>query len=1148
MVIITTLFCLKHTSDSSIDDLLRPAWPWRWRMRSEHTHSILEHPRTQRTSPQHPRLYAQVEHHDKREELLRERQDEEVHRSEDEAEDPEAERDPPEDRDALEDEEQHQDRDTLEEDQEEAEDRERRRPKVHPSALAPLPKDYAFTFFDPNDPGCLQILCDPQTTIPQLFAIVRQWVPQVQHKIDIIGAEILKRGCHVNDRDGLTDMTLLHYSCKAGAHGVGEPGAALRLTTQLISLGADVSLRSRWTNMNALHYAAYFDVPELIRVLLRAAKPRVLNSTCSDFHYGTALHIAASNLCLGAAKCLLEHGANPTVRNERGQVPAEVVPDPMDMSLDKAEAALVAKELRQILQDAVPLSCNLPRVTLPNYDNIPGTLMLSSLGLKLGDRVLLDNQKVGTLRFCGPTEFASGLWVGVELDEPEGKNDGSVGGVRYFICPPNWVFLHRTPHMDLASRLAAKMKKEKEKKEKEKDKWQRKKSSCVPPEGGVAELGDHVLVAGQKLGVVRFYGKTEFAPGDWFGIELDKPTGKHDGSVFGVRYFSCLPKYGVFAPPSRVQRIGGPKDGSQNDSMVKKVHQVTMSQPKRNFNTLHSPKDLTSDSSISSTHTPDSSMSKYTHADSSMSRYTHARQLHVQVHTPDSSMSKYTHTRPTAPYPGTHTPDSSMSRYTHARQLHIQVHMPDSSMSRYTHARQLHVQVHTPDSSMSRYTHARQLHIQVNTHLTALYPGTHARQLHVQVHTRPTAPCPGTHARQLHVQIHTRPTAPYPGTHTPDSSISRYTHPTAPYPGTHTPDSSMSRYTHARQLHVQVHTRPTAPCPGTHARQLHVQVHTPNSSISRYTHARQLHVQVTHARQLHVQVHTRPTAPCPGTHTPDSSMSRYTHARHLHVQVHTRPTAPYPGTHTPDSSMSSTHTPDISMSRYTHARQLHVQVHTRPTAPCPDTHTPDSSMSRYTHARQLHVQIHTHTWNRKKISHHSSQLDTVDTRESKHISTGKISLRSHMSDSSTQQDACYCSAAGSPGCSALRCTLNQLLCSQPLLVLCVSSCTPDTPPTIAICQQISALYQTRSRPRLQAHSSGDPPGEARPSVSRDVSFQCHSLLSVRLSPQSERECPHSLKESPQCESVPTSERVSSVLKESLPQCETVPTVLAPSTG
>lgn len=65
----------------------------------------------------------------------------------------------------------------------------------------------------------------------------------------------------------------------------GDPAAALRLTTQLISLGADVSLRSRWTNMNALHYAAYFDVPELIRVLLKAAKPRgnfYTRQYCSD--------------------------------------------------------------------------------------------------------------------------------------------------------------------------------------------------------------------------------------------------------------------------------------------------------------------------------------------------------------------------------------------------------------------------------------------------------------------------------------------------------------------------------------------------------------------------------------------------------------------------------------------------------------------------------------------------------------------------------------------------------------------------------------------------------------------------------------------------------------------------------------------------
>uniref|UniRef100_A0A8C0GLN6 CAP-Gly domain containing linker protein 3 n=1 Tax=Chelonoidis abingdonii TaxID=106734 RepID=A0A8C0GLN6_CHEAB len=449
----------------------------------------------------------------------------------------------------------------------------RKKPIVYPSAPAPLPKDYAFTFFDPNDPACQEILYDPKTTVPELFAIIRQWVPQVQHKIDVIGSEILKRGCHVNDRDGLTDMTLLHYACKAGAHGVGDPAAAVRLSKQLLALGVDVTLRSRWTNMNALHYAAYFDVPELIRILLKESKPKVLNSTCSDFNHGTALHIAASNLCLGAVKCLLEHGANPAVRNSKGQVPADVVPDPMDMTLDKAEAAMVAKELKQLLLDAVPLSCNLPKVTLPNYDNIPGNLMLTSLGLKLGERVVVDGQKLGTLRFCGTTEFASGQWIGVELDEPEGKNDGSVGGIRYFICPPKQgVFASvskiakatdqlpssvtstpKTPRMDF-SRMTGKGRKDKKG-------TLRKKSPSVGSldrEGLKIEIGDQVLVAGQKQGIIRFYGKTDFAPGYWFGIELDKPTGKHDGSVFGVRYFTCSPKHGVFAPPSRVQRYISP--------------------------------------------------------------------------------------------------------------------------------------------------------------------------------------------------------------------------------------------------------------------------------------------------------------------------------------------------------------------------------------------------------------------------------------------------------------------------------------------------------------------------------------------------------------------------------------------------------------
>uniref|UniRef100_A0A670Y736 Centrosomal protein 350 n=1 Tax=Pseudonaja textilis TaxID=8673 RepID=A0A670Y736_PSETE len=59
-------------------------------------------------------------------------------------------------------------------------------------------------------------------------------------------------------------------------------------------------------------------------------------------------------------------------------------------------------------------------------------------GFSIGDRVLVSNIYSGTLKFKGWTNFDKGFWAGVELDEPEGNNNGSYNGIQYFDCKENY--------------------------------------------------------------------------------------------------------------------------------------------------------------------------------------------------------------------------------------------------------------------------------------------------------------------------------------------------------------------------------------------------------------------------------------------------------------------------------------------------------------------------------------------------------------------------------------------------------------------------------------------------------------------------------------------------------------------------------------
>ncbi|KAM3911201.1 coiled-coil domain-containing protein 187 [Leptodactylus fuscus] len=56
---------------------------------------------------------------------------------------------------------------------------------------------------------------------------------------------------------------------------------------------------------------------------------------------------------------------------------------------------------------------------------------------EIGDRVLVKLSKPGILKYKGLISFKEGWWAGVALDNPDGDNNGTFEGIRYFDCPKN---------------------------------------------------------------------------------------------------------------------------------------------------------------------------------------------------------------------------------------------------------------------------------------------------------------------------------------------------------------------------------------------------------------------------------------------------------------------------------------------------------------------------------------------------------------------------------------------------------------------------------------------------------------------------------------------------------------------------------------
>ncbi|KAJ5292720.1 uncharacterized protein N7443_008673 [Penicillium atrosanguineum] len=63
---------------------------------------------------------------------------------------------------------------------------------------------------------------------------------------------------------------------------------------------------------------------------------------------------------------------------------------------------------------------------------------MSGREISPGTVITLTDGRQGTVRFIGTTSFAVGDWIGVELTDATGKNDGAVQGERYFECEPGF--------------------------------------------------------------------------------------------------------------------------------------------------------------------------------------------------------------------------------------------------------------------------------------------------------------------------------------------------------------------------------------------------------------------------------------------------------------------------------------------------------------------------------------------------------------------------------------------------------------------------------------------------------------------------------------------------------------------------------------
>ena len=178
----------------------------------------------------------------------------------------------------------------------------------------------------------------------------------------------------------------------------------------------------------------------------------------------------------------------------------------------------------------------------------------------LNSTVEIDGYGEGIIRFIGLHMVEQTERIGIELDTPTGKNNGTVRGQLYFVCPEKHGLLCDPRKVSRMGFPAGALKDSDSDADTDTDADSGPASPSFSWNGFCVKDvldGCAVEVGSFGRGTLRYVGVHHAFQMATLGIELDEPLGEHNGTFMGRKYFECPDDTGILIEPNDVKRAIG---------------------------------------------------------------------------------------------------------------------------------------------------------------------------------------------------------------------------------------------------------------------------------------------------------------------------------------------------------------------------------------------------------------------------------------------------------------------------------------------------------------------------------------------------------------------------------------------------------------